>query len=207
LSPNGTPDPHGSELLFRRSDRKDVELPARYGNHSGYQIGKFVLVLSTFLTQTAEHSKTNWSFPHHNSNNALANTQGTAYFRARSEGLEMKQGQLHADWDWALLSFPQDHMSVDGGHRLSRATDQDFTRGQYKGVSPPSGKITLRTGKHGLYHGTLSPNKTSLRVQESIHDVRLIILDSFLPMGSSGTWSNFDGYLCGIIIAARQDRP
>jgi hypothetical protein len=141
-----------------------------------------------------------------NSGSLSGRAPATAYFWKQQQAPSTARDLLLPDWDWALLALPRDTISVQG-LQISRLTDHGLSKGEYKELFPASGPVTVNTVEHGLYRGTLSPSKASFRLQGSIHDVRLIILDRLLPLGTSGAWVDHHGYVCGVLIAARQDRP
>lgn len=135
------------------------------------------------------------------------NVSATAYYPASQEAIKVSAEPLELDWDWALLEIHEKPELMQKAEILKVDSGSLFSKGDYRNSVQPFGCVTIQIAGNELCQGNLSASKASFFIQSSLYDVRLIILDQILPPGSSGTWVDFDGYVCGVIVAARQDMP
>jgi hypothetical protein len=137
---------------------------------------------------------------------------------------------LHFNLDWALIDV-SNLPSVLPNQVPSRENEdgKDFPiLGALPAQFEPCGDVTVLTAVNGPQYGYLNASPASLKIGGSLYDVRLITFsqilgkctylslkfirdettdDSFLAPGSSGAFVILDRYVCGFIIASRQDVP
>jgi serine/threonine protein kinase len=131
----------------------------------------------------------------------------TAYY---PKGLDAMKGDAESpepDWDWVLLDVHNESASTLEAEMANIEYNSLFSKGDYREFVQPSGRVTVPIAGVGLCRGTLSATKASFFIGSSLHDVRRITMDQILPPGSSGTWVDYEGYACGVVVAARQDVP
>lgn len=101
--------------------------------------------------------------------------------------------------DWALVEIPPSlalpNLDVCG-EILSIIPDNELS----------SGSVNVLCGAGTSCHGFLTQGKATIQTQQSIMDVREVLLDEPLVDGVSGSWIVRNSQLCGYIVAVTKRR-
>jgi serine/threonine protein kinase len=68
-----------------------------------------------------------------------------------------------------------------------------------------AGTVSILLQGSSNIHGTLNTFPAAITLGNSIHHVKIIVLEQPLPKGSSGAWVSHDEQLCGFVIAVQKE--